>query len=289
MLIFGSIATANTPSGHQQQAASNYIEKAVLPAINGPACVREHVRATNSGAPPAELTSILGVLRGPAAPADPRTARFLSNLVGVYINYVRLARTAFGAPWFVFVADGSQGFLPPANVNRCLNQQTKNFNRELPSIPTGIRALTQSMFARQLASERRDDAQPLHPGVFLATTGGLGGGGITTLAAQVKAIEQGHWVGTSGPGIPGNPHSGTVQMIVPDGVATATIRYPPGPANGFKPNVISPAVTVTGTAAGNVLLFNVPRSSGGGQIDKPTTMIWRAANGDVIKTFHGRL
>jgi hypothetical protein len=202
---------------------------------------------------------------------------------------VRLARTAFGEPWFVFVADGSRGFLPPANVNRCLNQQTNNFDRELPTIPTGIRALTQSMFARQLASERRDDARPLHPGVFLSTTGGLGGGGATTLAEQVKAIEQGHWVGTSGPGIPGDPHSGTVQMIVPDGVASATIRYPPGPANGFKPNVISRAITVTGTAVGNVLLFNVPRSSGGGQIDKPTTMIWRAANGDVIKTFHGRL
>jgi len=289
VLVFGSVAAADTRSADQQQAASNYIEKAVLPAINGPACVREHAPATSPGAPPTALTAILGVLRGPAAPADPRTAPILRGLVGVYIHYVRLARTAFGEPWFVFVAEGNQGFLPPADENRCLQQETANFNRELPTIPKVLRGLTKKMFARQLAAERRIDARPLQPGVWLSTTRGGGGGGNATLSEQVTRIEQGQWVGTGGPGIPGDPHSGTVQMIVPDGVATATIHYPAGPANGFQPKIISPAVTVTDTAVGNVLLFNVPRSSGGGQITKPTTMVWHAADGRVIKTFHGRL
>jgi hypothetical protein len=93
VLVSGSVAAAHTRSANQQQAASNYIEKAVLPAINGPACVREHAPATNPGAPPTALTAILGVLRGPPAAADPRTAPILRHLVGVYINYVRLART----------------------------------------------------------------------------------------------------------------------------------------------------------------------------------------------------
>jgi hypothetical protein len=53
--------------------------------------------------------------------------------------------------------------------------------------------------------------------------------------------------------------------------------------------VISPAVTVTGKAIGNLLLFNVPRGSGGGQITHPTSMIWRNADGTIIRRFHGRL
>ena len=124
-----------------------------------------------------------------------------------------------------------------------------------------MRGLTEQMFASQLSSERRIDARPLQPGVWLSTIGGGGGGG------SAKQIEQGKFVGTGGPGIPGNPHSGTVQMVVPDGVASATISYPAGPANGFKPKIISPPVTITATVVGNVLVFNVPRSSGGGQID----------------------
>jgi hypothetical protein len=78
-------------------------------------------------------------------------------------------------------------------------------------------------------------------------------------------------------------------MVVPDGVASATIRYPAGPADGFKPNVISPPVTVTGEAVGNLLMVNVPRSSGGGQIMDPTSMVWRNASGQAIRRFHGRL
>jgi len=120
-------------------------------------------------------------------------------------------------------------------------------------------------------------------GIWLLTAGGGGGGGNST------DIENAMFVGTGGPGIPGNPHSGTVRMVVPDGVASATISYPAGPANGFQPKIISPPVTIDATAVGNVLLFNVPRSSGGGQIFKPTSMIWRNTNGKIIRTFHGRL
>jgi hypothetical protein len=115
---------------------------------------------------------------------------------------------------------------------------------------------------------------------------GDGGGDFGGTAQRVEA---GEFVGTGGPGIAGNPHSGTVRMVVPDGVASATIRYPAGPANGFKPKIISPPFTVTATAIGNVLLFNVPRSSGGGQITHPTSMIWRNAAGAIIRTFRGRL
>jgi hypothetical protein len=285
LVVVATVAAAtNTPSARQQQAASNYIERAVLPAINGPACAREHVAANITGPPPASLLSILGVLRGPpAAPVDRAALPILSHMVGVYINYVRLARTAFGLNWYLFVADGNQGFLPPANVSRCLQRQSSNLRRELPTIPKSLVALTQRMFNAQLAAERRRDGEPLDPSVWLSTLGGGGGGGTAS------DIELGRFVGTGGPGIPGNPQSATVRMVVPDGVANATISYSAGPANGFKPKVISPPVTISAGVVGNVLVFNVPRSSGGGQITQPTSMIWRNASGAVIRRFHGRL
>ena len=64
------------------------------------------------------------------------------------------------------------------------------------------------------------------------TIGGTGGGGAT--AAE---IEQGHDVGT---GPPGSSTSATVTMIVPDGVARVTLRYPAGRASGYIANGATP-------------------------------------------------
>lgn len=106
--------------------------------------------------------------------------------------------------------------------------------------------------------------------------GGTGGGGAT--AAE---IEQGYDAGT---GPPGSSTSATVTMIVPDGVASVTLRYPAGRASGYSKK-ISPPITITTTPVNNMLVLRVPRSAGGGPIWTPM-MIWRAANGHIIKTFN---
>ena len=107
--------------------------------------------------------------------------------------------------------------------------------------------------------------------------GGDGGGGST--AAD---IERGHAAST---GPPGSATSSTVTMIVPDGVATVTLRFPAGRASGYSPK-ISPPVTITTAVANNEVVVGVPRSAGGGPIHQGTT-IWRAANGHVIRAFAG--
>jgi hypothetical protein len=107
--------------------------------------------------------------------------------------------------------------------------------------------------------------------------GATGGGGAT-----VAAIEQGRAIG-SGP--PGSSTSSTVTMIVPDGVAQVTLRYPSGRASGYSPK-ISPAFTITTAPVNNEVVLSVPRSGGGGAIHQ-AKMIWRAADGHVIKTFNG--
>ncbi len=104
--------------------------------------------------------------------------------------------------------------------------------------------------------------------------GGTGGGGATA-----AAIEQGKDA-SSGP--PGSSTSSTVTLVVPDGVAKVTLRYPAGPASGYSPK-ISPAFTVTTAPVGNLVVLTLPRSNPLQQ----GTMIWRSADGRVIRMFHG--
>jgi hypothetical protein len=105
--------------------------------------------------------------------------------------------------------------------------------------------------------------------------GGTGGGGATA-----AAIEQGKDASSSG--VPGSSTSSTVTLVVPDGVATVTLRYPAGRASGYSPK-ISPAFTVTTAPVGNLVVVTLPRSNP----LQHGTMIWRSADGRVINTFDG--
>jgi hypothetical protein len=104
--------------------------------------------------------------------------------------------------------------------------------------------------------------------------GGDGGGGATA-----AGIERGEDAG-SGP--PGSSTSATITLVVPDGVAKVTLHYPAGRASGYSPK-ISPAVTITTTPVENLVVVGVPRSN---PLQKGT-MIWWAANGDIIRRFKG--
>ena len=102
--------------------------------------------------------------------------------------------------------------------------------------------------------------------------GGTGGGGATA-----AAIESGQ---TAGSGPPGSSTSATITMIVPDGVAKVTLRFPAGRASGYSPK-ISPPFSVTTTPVNNLVVVTVPRSN---PLQRGT-MIWRLADGHILKTF----
>jgi hypothetical protein len=97
------------------------------------------------------------------------------------------------------------------------------------------------------------------------------GGGRATLAD----IEAGGPFGTRGTSL-----RALISGVVPDGVATVTFCYPAGPASGFSPKVILPAVCIKGQAVNNVVV-SVPRGAANAIGPK---MIWRNAAGQVIKT-----
>jgi len=165
-----------------------------------------------------------------------------------------LARLGAGSNAFVNyirrtrVVGGSPYYIYPAILEGCGNQARQGIMRLDTKIDLGAGAI-----------------------------GADGGGGAT--AAD---IEQGHAAGT---GPPGSSTSATITMIVPDGVAKVTLRYPAGRASGYSPKVWPP-VTVTASAVNNEVVVRVPRSAGGSTIHH-VTMIWRSADGRPIKTFDG--
>lgn len=62
-----------------------------------------------------------------------------------------------------------------------------------------------------------------------------------------------------------------IAAIVPDRVASITLRYP--------------SITVTAAVVNNVVVASVPHP--GSPLWRPISMIWRTANGHIIKTFNG--
>jgi hypothetical protein len=279
-----SDAAASGPSARQQRE-QRYVQTAVLKGINSPACVPRRVPATNTGAPPASLLSILGVLRLPATPADKVPLQITSHQTDVFVNYIRFARSAFGVNWYVWVAGPPQAFFPPANEDSCLAAQSADFRSELPSIPHALRNATTQMFNVQLRQERsRDSLPPRPPGVDLygLNPGGGGGGGGGATAAIIE--QQGSWGSTSG-GTGANPGLTRFNGLVPDGVATVTLHYPAGKVGGFSRRTAA-AVTITAHAVNNVVVVSVPRA--GAQAMNVTTT-WRTADGTIIKTIHGGL
>ena len=277
-------AAARGPSARVLRE-QRYVETAVLKGINGPACAREHVAATNTGPPPASLLSILGVLRLPATAADKVPLPIVAHQSDVYVNYIRFARSAFGISWYVWVAGPPEAFFPPANETRCLAAQAADFHGELPSIPKNLRSATTRIFNAQLRAERtRDGEPPRPPGVELFGLspggGGAGGGGLD--AAEIA--QRGSWGSSSG-GTGNNPELTRFNGIVPDGVATVTLQYPAGKVGGFSRRT-APAVTITAHAVNNVVVVSVRRA--GAQALRVTTT-WRAADGTIIKTIHDGL
>lgn len=106
--------------------------------------------------------------------------------------------------------------------------------------------------------------------------GATGGGG-----ASAHRIAQGLAIGA---GPPGSSTSATVTIVVPDGVATVTLRFPAGRASGYSPRIYPPFTVMT-TPVNNEVVITVPRSAGGSAIHHGE-MTWRGADGHVIKTIH---
>ncbi|MHB1569319.1 MAG: hypothetical protein ACYC0H_08950, partial [Solirubrobacteraceae bacterium] len=235
-----------------------YIEAATQHASNLPAC---HVTQPSGvtyvhGSPGQALLSLLPVLRRPARPGDRPPAYLLGSQPPVYAGYERLARVTHGDSYFLVPTHQTASYsLPPA---RCFTLQVAALRRALPSIPAPLRAPTAHLQARLLAWAhtlgRPTDA------VCLVTVGrGGDGSGCGITAAEIRD------------GSAPQQQNGTYYGIVPNGVASVTLRLQARPA----------ASTITGPVVNNMYAIRAPRFHGAAA----AFLIWRAADGHVIKAF----
>ncbi len=265
-----------------QRREENYLNNAWEVVLRkDPGCT--HARPSDAkptlsqGSPSPQLLSLLSVLRRPATSADKLPARItyhpyrrdptgtLPPVQGIYVRYIRYARHRDGANYYLVPAENVNWMEPvPA---RCYAEQRAALHAALPGIPAHLRAGVLGLEPRFVAQLQYDTSP--HPGVCLLGLNDTGNGdGGCGLAATVTSIEQGHVIESGAPG--GVP---VVDGLAPDGVRSITFSY-----RGRHPGHPLTALVID-----NVFVLHDP----GDRLPDdgfPTKMVWRAADGHVIKT-----
>jgi hypothetical protein len=256
----------NTPPRQLRQELS-YIGAATKQVMSSPACqVAQPPRASFiHGFPGHQLLSILGVLRRPATPADRLSASLTDfGAQKIYAGHTRLARVAAGTSYYIVPTRANPAVgSPPA---RCFALQVTALQRERSNIPAALWPATRSLQARLLAYVRGLAAHGPYDTICLVTVSrNSSGGGCGDTAAT---IEHGS-AGTS-------DDQGTFSGLVPDGVASVTLRFPSSHGRA--------AHSVTAAVIGNIFAVHVGVEAHTGRPPDQPAVIWRSAQGRVLKT-----
>ncbi|MGH2858859.1 MAG: hypothetical protein ACRDMJ_15400 [Solirubrobacteraceae bacterium] len=182
---------------------------------------------------------------------------------GIYARYIRYARHRDGANYYLVPAENVNWRVPvPA---RCYREQVTALRQELPQIPRDRRPGIFALQRTYLSYERRS-AEP-YPGVCLSALNNTGNGDGASCYA-LSDIKAGHTLSSGAPaGVP------VVYGLAPDGVRSVLFYY-----KGRHPGH-----PLTSLVIDNVFILHDP----GDRLPSngfPNKLVWRAANGRVIKT-----
>jgi hypothetical protein len=259
------------PLPHLPPADFWLIIEAQMKAARHPDCPRNvsSAPAISYGSPSRKLLSLLGALRRPPIPADSAARALVERSLAagagegpgleVYIRYIRLARVLNGVSYFIVPAGDVIQFGPSSA--RCDAAQATALRQLVHGRPKLARALP--LQAEYLRWQRY---QATHTeGVFVVEMSAAGhdfSGNLTTADIEAGAV--------SGPS---SETSGYIfYSVVPDGVAAITMRFPRDHERSFSP--------VTAAVGGNVYVLTPPPRA-----FYPSQIIWRGADGRVIRTF----
>lgn len=256
-----SLSAAGRPPTGDLAQEYQYIRAASRQALAMPACRRRAIPAVSHGVPSQALLSLLGVLRRPMNADDRLPHRLAQNdsARGVYVDYIRLARIERGVSYYVVPARLAS---PPAALpSGCFAVMSRALHNELPRIPPRLRKPTKTLFAQQLARERKPSAEAAEDGICLLFAGPVSSGGAC--GASAKEIKRNGLLSSFG----------WFSGVVPDGVASVTVRYSASGGIGLR--------TATSNVVGNVFVVPIKRP-------RPATpwpaMVWRSADGSIVKT-----
>ena len=277
---YASLAPARSAvaPGVSTSAEERYIDRARRQVIGrDPACKA----ATNNQrgatfvhrAPPRALRAALGVLRRPAPPADRSTRMLMRNGfnagAGVYVDYIRRARTIYGKSFYL-IPEARIGVFGPI-PGRCYREMRMALQRDLRSAPAALRKPTLSAQAQEFAVQRLQARQQeglCFAAVSLGFHGRLGGvdEGCTPGVPKARTPLAGG-IGE------GDRAGGTIfASVVPDAVGSVTLDFFAGGRN--------PARSITSRAVNNVVVFKIPPHTAHQQF--PSRVIVRDRHGHPI-------
>ena len=220
-----------------------------VPAASGANCRNPHFPPTKltHRAPPQGLVSRMAVLRRPKQAEDKppvKLALFPYRLLA--IDYIRKVGEGPDGEGY-YIVPGSVGY--PRLPRRCLRRLSPHRRR----------------VEQRIERQARKRERVIALGMFeWGSSGGGGGGGC---CSDAHALVSNRTIQTSG----FHGHS-TVTGLVPDGVASVTLRWHRGPERNA-------------TVANNFWLTTAPYSA---PRAFPTTTIWRDAAGHLVKSFRER-
>jgi hypothetical protein len=208
---------------------------------------------------PRPLLSILGVLRRPQTARDLPPARTFPGILGRHLP---------GADAFPVLF---QNHLRPSNRIRVISSVVDVYRKyiRLARVSGGLRYY---LIPEVAGADVSGTDRCIHPVVSIEMwqinrwdDGGGGGGGTATeiLAGDSSST----FTGSAGT---------TISFLVPDGVATVTMRFPITTNNPATPRTIK---SVTIKPVGNVVAFKFPAN----QTGRWRRAVWRSANGTIIR------
>jgi hypothetical protein len=251
------------------------------------ACDGTHGRQLTTGSPSRALLLAFAVLRRPATPAH-RLRRLLQNSAfgpppgnlprgvevserALYLNQIRVARSAYGARFYVIPAGNVSG--QRGVPERCRSEQVAALTLELSHASAGRRARMLAAQARYLAYLAY---QARHPEGICATFVPAHATALDLVdnlgCARLSDFQRWGVLADASAYLGGR--IGVFWTVVPDGVATVTLRF--RARDGRAP------ATFTVHPVNNVVVvrepFHAPYQSG-----VPSTIVLRSAGGGVIK------
>ena len=216
-------------------------------------------RAAGLAMPTGSLLSTLGVLRRPQAASDTLPDKGPSRPGNVYRHYVRRARVALGAAYYVIPTFTILGPDPA----RCVALLKAQFSHELARAPAALKTAFRQQFELLLAQDHPNDL------VYLFALGPKDSG--WALEVSAAQIQQGNAIST-------NPVSPAIYGLVPDDVASVTLHVLAVPLHGAADHV----VVVNASVVGNVVVADPPK--GYKSFGAVRVWVWHAADGRTLKT-----
>jgi hypothetical protein len=216
-------------------------------------------------APGQALLSTLGVLGRPATAADrlPRGAGpIMGPGVSVYAGATRRAARIGGTSYYLVpIRQDLAGGFPSA---RCFTLQKAALDKAVPTLPAALRTPVREIEAAVIAYVNAQAAK--HPTDAVCEVTAQRNGGGFSCSHTTAEIQHGLYP---------DDDNGVFNGIVPDGVASVTVSFREARDPRFR--------SVTTAVHGNV--YAAPTGYSGALKPGSATVVWRAADGRVLRTY----